>query len=60
MFAKGHANLAISGKKRRRLDEAGLSGQKADVQSLLKLLLLLIDVAEKGPNGRAHVRILLD
>jgi hypothetical protein len=37
------------------LDAAALNGQKADVQSLLKLLLPVIDVAEKGPDGRAHI-----
>jgi hypothetical protein len=37
------------------LDAAGVDGQKANTQSLLRLLLPVIDVAEKGPHGRAHV-----
>jgi hypothetical protein len=36
-------------------EAAGLDGQKANAQSLLRLLLPMIDVAEKGPNGRAHI-----
>jgi hypothetical protein len=39
----------------RSILDASFDGRKTDVQSLLRLLPPVIDAADKGPNGRAHI-----
>jgi hypothetical protein len=37
------------------LDSAGFHSDGSNVQSLLKLLLPVLDAGDKGPNGRLHL-----